>query len=163
MKLSVCHLPSWRYNVMKYYSGLLALSQYACEEDDSTGLGVDADKYLEDPEKFERDTDYALLKDVEVFETIIIPTGELKRCASHVRAYCDLLVEHDFDTLRDIYEVAIRSYNVLNRIFLMARTYGLLKDKDIVGFLNDEFGSYFRGHLVINGNDELLASLLEED
>ena len=27
---------------MKYYNGLLALSQYACEEDDSVGLGEDA-------------------------------------------------------------------------------------------------------------------------
>lgn len=146
---------------MKYYSGLLALSQYACEEDDSAGLGADASKYLAEDYRYERDTEFSKLGSEEVFSTVIVPTGEVKQCASHVRAYCDLLVEHDFESLRDIYHIAIRSYNVLNRIFLMARHYGLLNDEEIVSFLNDEFGSYFRGHLVMLGKEKALSNLME--
>ena len=147
---------------MKYYSGLLALSQYAYEKDDSAGLGADASKYLAEADRYERDTDFAKLGNEEVFSTVIIPTGEVKQCASHARAYCDLLVEHDFESLRDIYLIAIKSYSVLNRILLMSRKHGLLKDKEIVKFLNDEFGSYFRGHLVMVGEDKALADILEE-
>ena len=146
---------------MKYYSGLLALSQYAYEEDDSAGLGADASKYLAEADKYERDTEFAKLGSEEVFSTVIVPTGEVKQCASHVRAYCDLLVEHDFESLRDIYHIAIRSYSVLNRVFLMARHHGLLNDKEIVNFLNDEFGSYFRGHLVMLGKEKSLSNLME--
>lgn len=147
---------------MVYYSGLLALSQYACENDDSAGIGEDASRYLAEAEKYERDTETAKLGPTEVFSTVIIPTGEVKMCASHARAYCDMLVEHDFEGLKDLYLIAIKSYKVLNRIFLMSRNYGLLRDKEIVKFLNDEFGSYFRGHLVMIGEDKALASILEE-
>lgn len=147
---------------MEYYSGLLALSQYACENDDSAGLGSDAEYYLKEAEKYVRDTDSSKLGSVEIFSTVLIPTGEVKMCASHARAYCDMLLEHDFEGLKDIYLIAIKSYSVLNRIFLIARNYGLLRDKEIVKFLNDEFGSYFRGHLLTIGEDKVLAGILEE-
>ena len=84
---------------------------------------------------YERDTEFAKLDSEEVFSTVIIPSGEIKQCAKYVRAYCDLLVEHDFESLKDIYYIAIRSYSVLDRIFLMAGYYGLLKYKEIINFL----------------------------
>lgn len=147
---------------MMYYSGLLALSQYVFEEDNSVGLGSDANKYLEEKDKYIRDTDKSKLGTVEIMEGTIIPTGEEAYCASHARAYCDMLVEHMFDELKDLYFIAINSYAVLHRIFSILRTNNLFKDEKIVEFLNDEFGSYFRGYLVRCGEENALSGLMEE-
>lgn len=147
---------------MMYYSGLLALSQYVFEEDNSVGLGSDADKYLEEKDKYIRDTDKSILGLTDVTEGMIIPTGELAFCASHARAYCDMLIEHMFDELEDLYLIAINNYGVLNRIFLILRTNGLFKDAKIVEFLNKEFGSYFRGYLIRYGEENVLSGLMEE-
>lgn len=147
---------------MEYYSGLLALSQYAFDKDESVGLGADASKYLEDEAKYIRDTEKMKLGDIEVIDAIIIPSGEMKLCASHARAYCDMLEEHDFEQLEDLYLIAINNYSVLTRIFLLIRTNGFLKDEAIVKFLNDEFGSYFRGYLVRYGEEKALANIMEE-
>lgn len=147
---------------MMYYSGLLALSQYVFEEDNSIGLGSDANKYLEEKDKYIRDTDKSKLGTIEVMKGTIIPTGEEAYCASHARAYCDMLVEHMFDELKDLYFIAINSYAVLNRIFFILRTNSLFKDEKIVEFLNNEFGSYFRGYLVRYGEENALSGLMEE-
>ena len=146
---------------MMYYSGLLALSQYVFDEEHSIGLGSDASIYLSEKEKYVRDTEKSKLGELEIAVGTIIPTGEEAYCASHARAYCDMLVEHLFNELKDLYFIAIDNYTVLNKIFFILRTNGLFKDKDIVNFLNNEFGSYFRGYLVRYGEEKALSNLME--
>ena len=148
---------------MMYYSGLLALSQYVFEEEHSIGLGSDASMYLNEKEKYIRDTNNSKLGNLEVAVGTIIPTGEEAYCASHARAYCDMLVEHLFDELKDLYFIAIDNYAVLNKILLILRTNSLFNDKDIVEFLNNEFGSYFRGYLVRYGEEKALSNLMNSN
>lgn len=146
---------------MKYYSGLLALSQYANEDEESIGLGEFASEYLRDVDKYIRDSEEALMGEDGIFLTDIIPTGVEAFCASHARAYCDMLIEHKFEDLAGLYQRAINNYGVISKVFDMLKKYALFKDKDILRFLNSEFGSYFRGYLVTHGADSVLSDIME--
>lgn len=147
---------------MKYYTGLLALSQYADSTEDSAGLGSRSGEFLSHKEDFIADTDDSVLGTRGVFETLTIPTNELIMCASHTRAYCDMLIQHKFETLEGLHEEALRTYSSVYKIMEMARLARLYDDKEILTFLNSEYGSYFRSYLMKYGEDRLLTYLMED-
>ena len=146
---------------MKYYTGLLALSQYADETEDSAGLGSQAYDFLSHKEDYLADTEGSPLGDKGIIDTFTIPTNENIKCANHTRAYCDMLIQHKFEELEGLYEIALRTYASSYKIFKMARNAGLYEDTEILNFMNHEYGSYFRSFLMKYGEDQLLSKLME--
>lgn len=147
---------------MKYYTGLLALSQYADSSEDSVGLGSQSYEFLSHKDDFIADTDESVLGTRGVMETITIPSNEVIMCANHTRAYCDMLIQHKFETLKGLYEEALRTYSSFYKVFKMARSAGLYDDKEILQFMNKEYGSYFRSFLMKYGEDDLLSQIMED-
>ena len=142
---------------MKYYTGLFALTQYADISEESIGLCGQLFKYLPEKDKFIADTDDTILGDYCVFDTYIVTTEEEIKCASHKRAYLDMLIKHDFNTLRSLYDEAICNLKVLHEIFIACSTFELYQDPEILNFLNEEFGSHFRSYLLSMSRDDLLT------
>lgn len=147
---------------MKYYTGLLALSQYADSTEDSVGLGSRSSEFLSHKEDFIADTDDSVLGTRGIMETLTIPTNESIICANHTRAYCDMLIQHKFETLEGLYDEALRTYSSIYKIMEMSRSARLYDDKEILLFLNSEYGSYFRSFLMKYGEDMLIAYLVED-
>ena len=131
---------------MEYYTGLFALSQYADESELSRGLGDRVDEYYPDRDKYLENSDNSVLGTYGIFETDIIPYGGIIKCASHARAYLDYVVKKDWNTLSDLYDVAINDMKVLHNIYEACTHYKLF-DEDTILFFNKEFDSHFRSYL----------------
>ena len=72
-----------------------------------------------------------------------------------------MLIQHKFEELEGLYEIALRTYASSYKIFKMARNAGLYEDNEILNFMNHEYGSYFRSFLMKYGEDQLLSKLME--
>lgn len=146
---------------MKYYTGMFAITQYADLDENSVGLGSRIDEYFDKRDEYLQDSENSVLGDYGIFTTTLIPTGDEITCASHKRAYLDMLIAHDFTNLKDLYDVAIKNFEVIHDIFKVCSSYKLLNDMPLLKFLNSEFGSNFRSYLLSIGDDEALGLLLE--
>lgn len=147
---------------MKYYSGLYAFTQYADADEDSAGI-------CSRLSEFEGKEDEHLLEATEmpfneygIYETIAIGSGEVITCASHKRAYIDMLYQHKFDELDGFSEIGIRNMHVIHDIFDLVSGFKLTEDKEIVKFMNKEYGANYRSYLLAKGDDESLQKILED-
>lgn len=142
---------------MQYYTGLFAFTQYADISEGSTGMGSVADRYIREMDKYMAESNNSVLGDIEIKDTTVIPTGDVVKCATHKRAYVDMLLNHQFTELKDLYDIAIRNFDILYQIFKIVTDYGIINDREILRFLNNEFKSYFRSYLMsVKGCDEYL-------
>lgn len=148
---------------MKYISGYMAFTQHADDNEMSCGVwNFDPDIYnhIED---YMRESDDSVFKDKGIHKTMLMSfvDSEVYYCASHARAYCDLLLEHRFDILTGFYEMNMRDAATAHDIFGMCQHYALFEDREILTFMVKEFGSNLRSYLLLYGFDKSLKEVLD--
>ncbi len=148
---------------MRYISGYLAFTQHADENEMSCGVWNFSPDIYEHIEEYMRESDDSVLKDTGIFKTMLntMTSDEVYYCANHARAYCDLLIEHDFKTLKGFYDMNIRDAGTAHKIFETCQRYALFEDRDILIFMVKEFGSNLRSYLLLYGYDKSLREVLD--
>jgi hypothetical protein len=147
---------------MKYYSGLYAFTQYSDCNEDSSGICNRLNEFTGKEDEYLLESDDMPFDDYGIFETVLIGKNEIEMCASHKRAYLDMLHLHKFEDLTGLAETGIRNMHVIHGIFELVSGFKLTKDKEVVRFMDSEFGANYRSYLVANGDDDSLAIILED-
>lgn len=148
---------------MKYISGYLAFTQHADDKEMSCGVWNFSPDIYNHVEDYMRESDDSIFKDRGIFETMLTTMSDntVYMCANHVRAYCDLLLEHRFDILKGFYDMNIRDPMTSYKIYEMCQFYSLFQDREILEFMVREFGSNLRSFLLLNGYDKSLREVLD--
>lgn len=148
---------------MKYISGYLAFTQHADDKEMSCGVWNFSHEIYDHVEDYMRESDESRFKDMGIVKTMLdgFSDSEIYYCANHARAYCDLLLEHDFDTLKGFYDMNIRDAATAHVIFDMCHNYGLFEDREILTFMVKEFSSNLRSYLLLYGYDKSLREVLD--
>lgn len=148
---------------MKYISGYLAFTQHSDDNEMSCGVWNFSPEIYTHVEDYIRESDNSRLKDVGIYETTLLTMedSDLYYCANHARAYCDMLIEHQFETLKGFYDMNIRDAATAHRIFDICQTYALFEDREILEFMVREFGSNLRSYLLLYGYDKSLKEVLD--
>lgn len=148
---------------MKYISGFMAFTQHADDNEMSCGVWNFSPDIFDDIESYMRESEDYPYRDAGIFDTMlnVVENSEVYKCANHARAYCDLLMEHDFKTLAGFFDMNIRDGGTKYSIFGMCKNYGLFEDKEIMKFMVEEFGSNIRSYLLLYGDDNSLKDALQ--
>jgi len=147
---------------VKYYTGLFALTQYVDKNESSVGIADEYDTYYPDKENYLRDSEGTILGDYGIFEVDLLPYGGRVCCANHKRAYLDLLLDNDFDTLTELFDYAIKDFDVIHEVFQIC-SQKQLYTKERTQFFNNEFGSNFRSYLLFINEGKVLNFLVGDD
>ena len=147
---------------MKYYTGLFALTQYADEKENSVGIADQYDTYYPNRDNYLRDSANSPVGDWGIYEIDLLPYGGRVHIANHKRAYLDLLLDNNFEELKDLFEYAIKDFNVIHEVFYVC-SQKKLYTKERVIFLNSEFGSNFRSYLLFINDSKVLDYLIGDD
>lgn len=129
---------------MQYITGIVAFG-VDCKRDSVGRWNTTKSEFLDDNLFVLKDSNESPFKDYGIEENKIIPYREYctYNVADHVRAYCDLLYEHNFDFLKDAFSEYIRSMKCRKDIFMLV--YGKLRNlagfKEINEFMVQEFGN----------------------
>ncbi|MCM1441186.1 MAG: hypothetical protein NC131_18585 [Roseburia sp.] len=148
---------------MQYISGYLAFTQHADDNEMSCGVWNFSPDIYNNIEEYMRESDASRFKDEGIFKTMLMTMAdsEMYYCANHARAYCDLLLEHEFKLLTGFYDKNIRDAATAHKIFSMCQHYALFEDKEILTFMVKEFGSNLRSYLLLYGYDKSLREVLD--
>ena len=111
---------------MKYITGLLAFG-VDCKRDSCGKWNITKDEWLDEKLMTLQESDDSPFKDYGIEDDKVVPYHEycLYAVADHVRAYCDMLYNEQFDELKDLFEDSIRSMKCRKDIFML--TYGKLR------------------------------------
>lgn len=148
---------------MKYISGYLAFTQHADENEMSCGIWNFSPDIYDHVEDYMKESDDSRFKDIGISKTMLIGVEEsdVYYCANHARAYCDLLMDKEFDFLKGFYDRNIRDAGTAHKIFELCQRYALFEDRDILTFMVKEFGSNLRSYLLLYGFDKSLREVLD--
>ena len=148
---------------MKYISGYLAFTQHADDEEMSCGVWNFDPSIFEHIEDYMRESDDFPYKDIHIKRAMLntMDDSEIYDIANHARAYCDLLIEHQFDLLKGFFDMNIRDSATAHEIFSMCENYALFEDREILVFMVKEFGSNLRSFLLLYGYDKSLREVLD--
>jgi hypothetical protein len=129
---------------MQYITGIIAFG-VDCKRDSVGRWNTTKSEFLDDNLFMLKDSDESPFKDYGIEENKIVPYREFftYNVEDHVRAYCDLLYEHNFDFLKDAFDEYIRSAKCRKDIFML--TYGKLRNlagfREVNEFMTQEFGN----------------------
>lgn len=148
---------------MKYISGYFAFTQHADDNERSCGIWDASPDIYEHIEDYMQESDESVMKEDGIFRTMLtlMSDDEIYYCANHARAYCDLLIKHEFDILKGFYDMYIRDAGTIHKVFAMCQKYALFEDKEILVFMVKEFGSNLRSYLLLYGYDKSLREVLD--